>query len=66
MAEARTVNLNEWAKQVGVGRSMAYALARRGEIPGLIRLGSRYLVSRLVMDRMLDGDIPPRPKPTKG
>jgi excisionase family DNA binding protein len=51
----RTVNLDEWAREVGVGRSMAYELARKGQIPGLLKLGTRYLVSRAALERMLEG-----------
>jgi excisionase family DNA binding protein len=53
--EKRTLTLDEWAHTVGVGRSTAHELARAGKLPGLIKLGGRYLVSRAVMDRMLEG-----------
>lgn len=52
----RTMNLEEWAREVGVGRSLAYELARRGEIPGLLKLGNRYLVSRAALEKMLAGE----------
>jgi excisionase family DNA binding protein len=51
----RTVTIEEWAREVRVGRATAYTLARKGEIPGLLRLGGRWLVSRVAMDRMLEG-----------
>jgi predicted DNA-binding transcriptional regulator AlpA len=57
--QRRTVNLEEWAREVGVGRSLAYDLARRNEIPGLLKLGGRYLVSRAAMERMLENGQTP-------
>jgi predicted DNA-binding transcriptional regulator AlpA len=60
--KSRTVTLDEWAREVGIGRSAAYELARQGKLPGLIKagdgtakLGGRYLVSRAAMERMLEG-----------
>lgn len=52
----RTATIDEWAKAFGIGRALAYTLAKRGEIPGLLRLGSRYVVSRVAMERMLAGE----------
>jgi excisionase family DNA binding protein len=52
---AQTVSLEEWAAVVGIGRSKAYELASRNEVPGLIRIGERRLrVSRRALDRLLE------------
>jgi excisionase family DNA binding protein len=38
-----TLTVDETAKQLGIGRSQAYAGIRNGEIPA-IKIGKRYLV----------------------
>ena len=55
--ERRTYNLIEVARLLGIGRNQAYAAANCGEIP-IIRIGGRMLVSKAVLDRMLDVDKP--------
>ena len=49
----RTYSVEEAAKLLGIGRSLAYELARHNELPGVIRLGSRFVVSREVLDRAI-------------
>jgi excisionase family DNA binding protein len=44
------------AARFGIGRSLAYELARRGELPGVIKLGGRYVVSRTKLERALNGE----------
>lgn len=57
MDEARkTVTVAEAAKLLGIGRSLAYELARRGELPGALRLGGRIVVSRAALERFLAVD----------
>jgi excisionase family DNA binding protein len=51
-----TTSVEEAARQYGIGRTLAYELARSGELPGVIRLGGRYVVSRAVIERTLDGE----------
>ena len=41
--ERLTVTISEAAKLLGIGRSLAYEAAKRGEIP-TIRIGDRLLV----------------------
>ena len=43
------------ATMVGVGRSTAFELARRGEFPGALRLGHRWLVGRQQLEMWLAG-----------
>ena len=50
----RTYSVVEAAQLLGVSRSTAYALAASGELPGVIRVGRRVLVSR----ERLEGSIP--------
>lgn len=53
---ARTVSVQEAARAYGISRGQAYELARRGELPGVIKLGGRYVVSRTVLERVLNGE----------
>lgn len=49
----RVCNVEDAAKELGIGRSLGYQLARTGELPGVRRLGNRYLVSRVELDAYL-------------
>lgn len=49
----RTLTVAEAARLLGIGRSLAYELARRGELPGALRLGGRIVVSRAALERFL-------------
>lgn len=51
--ECKTVTVEEAAELLGIGRSLAYELARSGELPGVIKLGHRYVVSRTALFRAL-------------
>jgi excisionase family DNA binding protein len=53
---ARTMSLAEAAALLGVAKSSAYHAAARGELPGIIRLGRRIVVSRDAIERLLAGD----------
>ena len=50
----RTHSLEGACRELGRGRSLGYELARRGEFPGLLRLGHKFRVSRVVLDRYID------------
>ena len=52
-AERKTLTVEEAAQELGIGRRLAYELARRGELPGVIRLGRRYVVSRSILNPTL-------------
>ena len=50
-----TMTVPEAAKALGISRNLCYELARRGELP-VIRLGEKRLViSRIALERMLEG-----------
>ncbi|MGA8014439.1 MAG: helix-turn-helix domain-containing protein [Candidatus Dormiibacterota bacterium] len=49
-AERGTQTVEETARRYGISRGVAYELARRGELPGVIRLGRRLVVARAVTD----------------
>jgi excisionase family DNA binding protein len=52
---SRTVSVEEAARTLGIGRSLAYELARTGELPAL-RLGNRLVVPVERLERLLAGD----------
>ena len=50
-----TLSVREAAQILGIGRTLAYDLAQRGEFPGLLRIGERRLrVSRVALDHYLE------------
>lgn len=50
----RTVTVTETARMLGIGRGLAYKLAKAGRLPGVIRIGERRLViSKLALEGML-------------
>ena len=51
--DCRTITLKQAAAQLGISYDQALRLARRDEIPGLLRLGHSWLVSRSALDRAL-------------
>ena len=52
-----TLSIPEVAETLGISRNLAYELAAKGELPGLIRLGQKRVVcSRLAIERLLQGD----------
>jgi len=59
--ERLTVTVPEWGKSWGLSRGAAYAAATRGDIPGLIRIGKRLMVSKIAAQRALEnGWTPPQ------
>jgi len=52
-----TLSIPEAAKALGISRGLAYDLARRGELPGIIKLGQkRVVVSRSAIEKLLQGN----------
>lgn len=54
--ERRTMNLDELAQALGLGRTLIRGLARKDELPHpikVIRVGRRMLVSREAVERLL-------------
>ena len=55
-SERLTVNVETAARMLGISKNLAYDLARRGELPGAIRLGHRRIVVSLsTIYRLLNG-----------
>lgn len=54
--KARAIDIVEAGKQLGIGRSLAYELAKRGEFPvRVLRIGRLYRVSQSELDAYLAG-----------
>lgn len=53
--ERQTVTVAEAAAILGISRTLAFELARRGELPGAIKLGGRIVVSVREIERALRG-----------
>jgi len=48
-------------KRLGLSRGASYDAAKRGDFPGLIKIGRRLLVSKAALERALDnGWLPPK------
>ncbi len=59
MVEARTCSIEEAAAELGIGRGLAYDLARQGSFPvRLLRIGRLYRVVRADLDRVLGEEQP--------
>lgn len=56
---ALTLTIEQAARYLGIGRGLAYQLARQGEIPTL-RLGRRLVVPKPALERMLNGEADER------
>lgn len=55
--EKRTYSIPESARLIGIGKARAYEMARSGEMPGVLKVGNRYLVSRKVLDAWVNGEL---------
>lgn len=55
-AAVLTVSVPQAARMLGIGRSLAFDLARRGQLPGALKLGGRTVVSRRILERTLNGE----------
>ena len=55
MAETATIKVEEAARILGIGRQLAYDLARQKRLPGALHLGRRIVVSRIALQAFLDG-----------
>jgi len=52
VAERLTLSVEEAAHVLGIGRGLAYELARTGQLP-VVRLGRRMVVPRAQLEAML-------------
>jgi predicted DNA-binding transcriptional regulator AlpA len=54
-----TVNVPTAAHMLGISRGYAFELAKRGELPGAVRVGGRIVVSRRVLEETINGKPDP-------
>jgi excisionase family DNA binding protein len=52
------LTVEEAAQLLRISRGAAYALAKKGTLPGVLRLGRTLRVSRAVIERVLAGEAP--------
>lgn len=52
-SDRKTITVEEAARRLGIGRTLAYTLAAEGRLPGAIRLGGRYVVALPRLDEAL-------------
>ena len=59
--ECLTVTVPTAGKKLGLSRGAAYAAATRGDLPGVLRIGKRLLVSKVALYKALAGGwLPPQ------
>ena len=51
--KSAVLTITQVARLLRIGRMGCYKAARRGDLPGLIRIGRRLLVSRAALDAWL-------------
>jgi len=54
---SKMAGVEDVADELGIGLNLAYALMQAGKIPGTMRLGRRYLVSRVTLAKITNGDM---------
>jgi len=54
---ARMLGPTEIAKRLSVERTTVWRMIRRGELPGVIRVGGQYRVAEDTLDRFCRGEI---------
>ena len=54
--EVGVLKVEEAARILGISRQTAYNLARTGELPGIRRLGGRWIVLTRVLEEFLEGN----------
>lgn len=63
-SERLTYSVAQAAAILGISSDLAYSLAKRGQLPGAIRLGlKRWIVSRSQLERFLEGNGKPESIP---
>ena len=56
-AEPLVYSIPVAAKMLGISRTHAFNLIHRGELPGVVQLGGRYVISKRSVERLLDGGL---------
>ena len=55
--DRKTYTIQEAADLLGIGRTLCYELAQEGTLPGVHRLGRRYVVSKAALDAWLESPM---------
>jgi len=53
--QSETFTVTETARLLGISRQLAYILASQGRLPGALRLGHRWVVSRRQLEKFIEG-----------
>jgi excisionase family DNA binding protein len=53
---ADVVTVEDLARRLGIGRNQAYEAVASGKISGVFRIGRRWLIPRLALERLLSGE----------
>lgn len=61
----QTLSVVEVAEVLGIGRTLAYELARKGELP-VLRFGKRQVVPRAALEKLLGMQLGPEVFPPRG
>ena len=51
--EETTISLPYGCEILGIGKTMGYELARKGDFPGAIRIGNRFVISTAALRKVL-------------
>ena len=54
--EPLCISVEETARLLSIGRSLAYEQARAGKLPGVMRIGSRFVVSKKRLLEAINGN----------
>ena len=55
-----TISVDEAARMLGIGRTLAYEAVRAGELPA-VRIGSRWLIVLAALEELLADQVAPKP-----
>jgi len=58
-AASRMATVEDLAAELGIGKNMAYEIVQQGRLPGVFRLGRRYLIPRAIIAKLVKGKIAP-------
>jgi excisionase family DNA binding protein len=54
--ENKVLTVEQVAKELGLSRNLIYKQARTGKMPGWIRVGDIWMISRLNLERFINGE----------
>ena len=56
MENGKVLTIDEVSKELGLTRNLIYRQARTGKMPGWVRIGDRWIISRFNLDRFINGE----------